>query len=389
MAFEDGPVNIDWSRTGTPRIGLRTILMVAGLVVLGGLFAYDYVVVGAEPVIFGYDISRLEWLWIASLWIALLYVGWPAIRDRDRTVAFVRRLWDRPAAFLAGLFVAGVFLAGTVAPLILSQPVTHFRYSGQPPVFTSVTADIVVSCHNPVGDRCFGSWRYPLGTNAGGKGYLTLLVFGARAVVMYSTVAVTFIVSLATLVGTTSAYLGGRIDRFLMSVAETLKIIPGLLVFLVWGWLTGNGSLFMLVVSFGAVNWANAAILVRSRALNELSKLYVTRAEAAGAGTAEIVRWHLIPNVVRTAVSIAIYQIPLLITIEATLAFLEVGPKQSPLLLLLPTIESWGNLIGEYIGEFGAYWWYVVNPIGALFLTILSLNVLASGLEAILDPRSE
>lgn len=73
-------------------------------------------------------------------------------------------------------------------------------------------------------------------------------------------------------------------------------------------------------------------------------------------------RWHLIPNVVRSAVNTAIYQIPLLITIEATLSFLEFGFKSSPLLLIPPTLESWGDLIGDDIGNFFPQWWHVVVP---------------------------
>lgn len=388
MSAKPDFVAVDWSEAGSSTVDSRTALAVAGLVALCGLFVYDYGFVGTEPVIFGYDISRLEWLWVVSLWLTLLYVGWPAVRDRDQTVTFYRRLRARPAAFLAGLVVFGIFLVGTFGPVVLSSPEPHLRYGNQPPVFTSVDAEFVTTCLNPVGDRCFGSWRYPLGTTAGGKSLLKMVIFGARTVVMYSFISVTFIVSVATFIGTVSAYIGGITDRLLTGIAETLKIIPGLLVYLVWRWLADEGSLFMLVVSFGVVNWANAATVVRSRALDVVSENYVLRAEASGAGAVEIVRWHLIPNVVRSAVNSAVYQIPLLITIEATLSFLKFGFKSSPLLLIPPTLESWGDLIGDNIGNFFPQWWHVVVPLGALFLTLLSVSVFANGLQAVLDPRS-
>lgn len=386
MATSDGPVDVDWSQSTESRADRRTVLMLVGMFALGGLFAYDYAVLGDEPVIFGYDIGRLEWLWLASLWLGAVNVGWPALHDRERTIAFYRSISKRPITLLAGLLVSGVFLAGTLGPVLLSQPSPSFEYSNQPPVFTSVVSEQVVSCHNPVGDRCFGSWRYPLGTNAGGKGVLRMTVLGARTAVMLSLVSVTFIVPVATLVGTVSAYLGGRVDRLLTGVAETLKLIPALLVFLMWRWLTGDGSLFMLVVSFGLVNWGNVATVVRSRAMNEVSKDYIQCAEAMGAGTAEVVRRHLIPNVTRSAVSTAVYQVPLFITIEATLSFLTFN--DSPLLLTPPSMESWGRMIGRNIENFVPYWWHIAVPVAALFLTILATNVLANGLQDLLDPRS-
>lgn len=388
MATRDGPVDIDWSDSTGSRVGRRAIFLAAGLVAIGGLFAYDYLVLGSEPVIMSYDVHRLEWLWVTSLWLATVYVGWPAVRDRERTVEFYRALRDRPSTFLAGLFVAGVFVAGTFGPMVLSQPTPSFVYSNQPPLFTSIQSDLVGACQNPVGDRCYGSWQHPLGTTDSGTGILTLLVFGARIVVMLSVVSVTFIVPVATVAGTVSAYIGGKTDRLLMGVAEALKLIPALLVFLVWRWFTGDGSLFALVVAFGLMNWGNVSIIVRSRALNEVGKNYVQSAEAAGAGTVEIVRQHLIPNVARSAISSAVYQVPLFITIEATLSFLRFGTPPSYLLMTPPSMESWGRLIARNIDAFQPYWWRAVVPVVVLFLTILSTNVLANGLQDLLDPRS-
>lgn len=388
MATRDGPADVDWSVSSTPRVDARAALLLAGLASLGGLFAYDYLLLGAEPVVLGYDVGRLEWLWVASLWLAAVSVGWPALRNRDRTAEFLRGLGDRPATLLAGLFLAVVFLAGTVGPVVLSQPTPSFEHSNQPPVFASIGTEHVGNCLNQVGDRCVGTWRYPLGTTASGTGILALLAFGARNVVMLSVVSITFIAPVATVVGTVSAYLGGGVDRLLTGMAEALKLIPGLLVFLVWRWLTGDGSLFALVVAFGLANWGNVAIIVRSRTLNEVGKNYVRSAEAAGAGTADVVRRHLVPNVARTAVSAAVYQVPLFITIEATLSFLKFGDPASFLLTTPPSMESWGRLIGRSINGFQPYWWRVAVPVAALFLTILATNVLADGLQALFDPRS-
>ena len=387
MTTAEGLFDIDWEGAESSRVEWQPVLALGGLLVLGGLFAYDYALLGNEPVVFGYDVGRVEWLWVACLWIDTVYVALPAVRDRDRTLAFLRRLLASPPAFAAALFVAAVLLAGTVGPLVLSQPSPSFEFSDQPPLFTSVPMDNVVSCHNPVGDRCYGSLRYPLGTNVAGKGMLRMVVLGSRVVVELAVVSVTLIVPLAMVAGSVAAYAGGRVDRAITTVAETVKTVPALLVFLMWRWIFFDGSVFALVLAFGLVNWGNVAIVVRSRALNEVSKNYVTAAEAAGASSLDVVREHLVPNVSRTAVSAAVYQVPLFVTIEATLSFLEFGDPPSFLLTTLPTQESWGRMIGRSVEQVDPYWWRAAVPIAALLLTIFTMNVFADYLAELLDPH--
>ena len=386
MATADGPIDLDWSGADGARVDRRTLLAASGLLAVACLYAYDYAVLGPDPVALGYDVGRLEWLWVACLWLDLVYVGVPAVRNRAATAAFLRRLRSDPPAFVAALVVAAVLGAGTVGPVVFGQPSPDFAYGNQPPVFTSVPGNLVTSCQNAVGDQCHGSWRYPLGTTKAGKGLLTMVVLGARVVVVLSVVTVTTIVPLATVAGTVAAYVGGRVDRAITTVAETLKAVPALLVYLVWRMLAmTDGSLFLLVVTFGLVNWGNVAVVVRSRALGEVSKDYVRAAEAAGAGPLEVVRDHLVPNVSRTATSTAIYQVPLFVTVEATLSFLKFN--NTFLLAYPPTKESWGRMIGRGVPYADPYWWRVLVPVAALLATILAMNVFAGHVQRQLDPR--
>lgn len=387
QATGNGPINLDWSGGDRRLVGPRTAIALAGVVVVALVFAYDYTVLGDQPVAFGYDVGRLDWLWLACLWVDGVYVLGAILGDRERAVAFYRKLRARPLAFVAAGFVLTLLLVGTVGPLVMDQPTSRFEYSDQPPMFTSVPADNVVTCENPSGERCQGSLRFPLGTDAGGKDVLKKVVLASRVEVQLLLVTMTLIVPLATAAGTISAYVGGRTDRAITTVAETVKTVPALLVFLVWRFLAADGSLFALVVAFGLVNWGNVAVVVRSRALNEVGKDYVMAAEAAGASALEVVTDHLMPNVSRTALSVAVYQLPLFVTIEATLSFLKFGSPPSFLLTTLPTQESWGRMIGRNIESVQPYWWRVVVPVVALMVTILALNVLADGLQDVLDPH--
>jgi peptide/nickel transport system permease protein len=386
-AGNDGLVDVEWSEGQRVPVGWRTLLAAAGLVVLVAAYAYDYAVLPADATLaFGYDVTRLQWLWLACLWVDLAYVGGALVSDPGRALSFLRKLARRPVALAGAAFVTVVLLAGTFAPLVLSPPEADFVLRNQPPLFTSISVDQVNNCPNLVGDRCFGSWQYPLGNTPSGKGMLTMLAFGARVVVQLAVVSVTMIVPVATVAGTVAAYAGGSVDRAITTVAETLRTIPAILVFLVWRWAAADGSLFVLVVTFGLVNWGNVAIVVRSRALTEVSQDYVMAAEASGASALEVVYDHLVPNVSRTAISSAVYQVPMFVVVEATLSFLRAGDPPSPVLLTPPTKPSWGRIIGGHVEFIDPFWWVVVVPMVALLLTILSLNLTADALQDVLDP---
>jgi peptide/nickel transport system permease protein len=382
----DGPVDVEWSDGRRVPVGWPTLLAAAGLAAIAAAFAYDYAVVGDGTLAFGYDVGRLEWLWLACLWVDAVYVAGAVVRDPRRSLGGLRRLTGRPLGLAGAAVAAAILIVGTLAPLFLAQPEPNFVNRNQPPVFTSISMDHVNSCVRTVGDRCVGTWEYPLGNTNSGKDMLTMLAFGARTVVQLAVVAVTMTVPLATVAGTVAAYAGGRVDRAITTVAETLRTVPALLVFLVWRWAAADGSLFALVLAFGLVNWGNVAVVVRSRALTEVSKDYVTAAEASGASTLEVVSDHLVPNVARTAISSAVYQVPLFVTVEATLSFLQFGNPPSPLLTTPPTQESWGRMIGWNVEFVDPFWWGVAVPVAALLLTILSLNLTADALQDVLNP---
>ncbi|GAA0649355.1 ABC transporter permease [Salarchaeum japonicum] len=387
MTGTPGDRRIDWTADTSRGYSPPAVAALAGLLAVLAAFAYTAVTPGRS--LLGYEIGRLEWLWVASLWLFVVASA-SVVANADRgdarnALAYFAR---HPAA-AAGTFVAlAVFLAGTLGPVFLDPPAVNIPYRNQPPVYTSVPQYDVVQCYNPVGDRCYGTWSAPLGTNALGQDMVQLLVFGARNVVQLALVAVALIVPLATLVGTVSAYAGGRTDRVLAGSAESLKAVPALLVFFVWRWLSGDGTLFMLVVSFGLVNWGSVATVVRSRALDEVATDYVRAANASGASAVQVVRWHLLPNVSRSATVAAVSQIPLFITIEATLSFLRFGTPPSPLLLRPTTVISWGDMIGSNISSVQRYWWTVAIPVAALLATILAVSLLSDAIQDLLGPRS-
>lgn len=382
--------DVDWSAPGGQRIvSVRGLVFGTALLALAGLYVYAMTSVDpGDPVAFGWPIGQLEWLWLLSL-IGLGYGLWPLAVNRRRTIRYLHRLKTNPVGVVAGLYLTAFFLTATLGPVLMKAPDPAFVYGDLPPVGFTIDADAADGCKNVVGDTCWGTWAHPFGTTGGGKDVLGLVVYGSRLALEIAMVGALVIVPLATVVGTAAAGFGGWFDDSVTGLIDIQRTIPALFVFLVVRVLTAEGSVFFLVLIFGLIKWGSVASVVRSRALDELDKGYVTAAESAGASRWRVIRDHLIPNVAHVALTAAILQVPFFIIVEATLSYLEVGSfMPAPILTMPPTVISWGSVIAQNVRMIGTLWWTSVFPVLALFITVLALNVFGDSLRGVLDPRA-
>ena len=378
------------TRAWRPRF--RTLVFLGALAALGALYAYDLVVLAANDPLVDvwpwpfepWDPTRLDWLFAVSLVVFGYLAVAPLLARPERARARWERLREDTLATVAGGYVAAFFLVGLLGPL-LSQPTLDVAASYQPPAFTSVDSSVTANCLGPVVEgACHGTLRYPFGTTFGGKGILAYTVAGTRVALEVALVAAVFIVPLATVVGTVSAYAGGRVDDVLMRVVDVVQTVPPLFAYIVVRFvLGGGGDLVLLVAVFGLLSWGNVARVVRSEALAQREQLFVTAAESAGGGPLYVVRTHLVPNVSSTVLTATTLQVPTLVLTEAALSYLELGA---------PHTTSWGTIIAEgtrgtQFGQFVDTWWISVFPVAALTLTVVALSVFGDALRDVLDPR--
>ena len=383
-------LELEFDDTPSRRPGMAGVVALAGALAVAAAVVYYYGMTPPDTPLFGYEPTPLDWLWLAATWVVTVFTVAPVVRNPAGAWRLLSRLRHYPVGVVGGVVTLAVVAVGTVGPVLLPDPDVDLLMRNQPPLFTSVQADLLVSCvAGAVGDRCWGSLQYPLGTTERGVGAGRSLVAGARAFVKVSLTGVALAAPLGTLVGVVSAYAGGTTDRVLSGVAESVKTVPALLVFLAWRWVEGNGTPFMLVVCFGLFSWGTVAGVVRERTLSEVTRDYVRSAELAGASRLTVIRRHLLPNVARAAVSASLARVPIFLTVEATLAFLEFGAPASPVLSMPPTYQSWGETIGAELPVLQTYWWRVVLPAAALLGTTAAVTVFADALQRILDPRGE
>ncbi len=234
-----------------------------------------------------------------------------------------------------------------------------------------------------------GQWTYPLGTDDQGRDVLSTILYGSRISLLVGVASVLLAMTIGVGLGLLSGYLGGRIDAFIMRVADVQLSFPAILIALLIdgtarAMLPGAHSewlaIAVLVGSIGLANWVQYARTVRGSTMVEKNREYVQAARVIGVRPWQIMRRHVLPNVLGPVLVIATINVAQAIITEATLSFLGVGvPPTSPSLGTM--INSGNNFL------FSGEWWLVVFPGLALVLLCMSVNLLGDWLRDALNPK--
>ena len=234
-----------------------------------------------------------------------------------------------------------------------------------------------------------GSTKYLLGTDDQGRDLLSTIMYGARISLGVGLAAVLFSATLGVSLGLLSGYLGGRLDAFIMRVADIQLSFPAILIALLIDGMTRIAlprdmhdqlAVYVLVLAIGVSGWVQYARTVRGSTLVEKNKEYVQAARVIGRHPLAILLHHVLPNVMGPVLVIGTIHIATAIITEATLSFLGVGVP--------PTQPSLGTLIrigNDYL--FSGEWWITVFPGLALIVLVLSVNLLGDWLRDALNPK--
>jgi peptide/nickel transport system permease protein len=234
-----------------------------------------------------------------------------------------------------------------------------------------------------------GSTRYLLGTDDQGRDILSTILYGARISLGVGLAAVLFSALLGVSLGLLSGYLGGRLDAFIMRIADIQLSFPAILIALLIDGvarvalpreLHDQLAVYVLVLAIGVSGWVQYARTVRGSTLVEKGKEYVQAARVIGRHPIAIMLRHVLPNVTGPVLVIATIHIATAIITEATLSFLGVGvPPTQPSLGTLVRIGNDFLISGE--------WWITVFPGLALVVLVLSVNLLGDWLRDALNPK--
>lgn len=223
------------------------------------------------------------------------------------------------------------------------------------------------------------SIEYPAGTDHLGRDVFSRLIVGIRPSIVVALGAVVLGVTAGSLIGATSAYLGGKVDLFLQRVMDALDALPslflGVLVLTIL-----PPSYLNLMIAIGIVATPAVQRIVRAATLAEKERDYISAGRVLGASNPRILFRHILPNIFSPILVIASAELGSAILIAASLSFLGFGTP--------PPEPSLGSMVS---GEGRQYMqqapWLVIGPAAVISVAILSANFLGDALRDVLDPR--
>ena len=224
-----------------------------------------------------------------------------------------------------------------------------------------------------------GSEAHLLGTDHVGRDVLSRLIFGARVSMVVGFTAVIVAGLIGTTLGILSGYLGGWVDQVIMRVTDTWLALPALTFAIFLAAVVGP-SMWNIVIILAAVYWTRYARVIRGEVLSLRERDFVRLAIVAGCSRKTIMRRHILPNVVNSAVVLGTLMLGIVIVTEAALSFLGVGVP--------PPKPAWGLMLADgKKGLMAGYWWLTVLPGLCIMFMVLSANLIGDWLRVKLDPQ--
>ncbi len=219
---------------------------------------------------------------------------------------------------------------------------------------------------------------YWMGTDELGRDVLSRVIGGARISLFTGIVSALISVAIGLPLGLVAGFFAGRTDMLLGRLFDAVLGIPSILMALGLSAVLGP-SLWVIVVSLGAVWWASYARIVRSEALSLAQAQFIEAARSTGCTNWRLIFRYMLPNVMPIIIALAPLTIASGILVEASLSFLGVGVR--------PPTPTWGAMLSIGRNYVRSAWWLSTFPGLAIVLTILCLNLLGDGLRDKTDPK--
>lgn len=220
--------------------------------------------------------------------------------------------------------------------------------------------------------------RYLLGTDNLGRDIFTRLVYGVQPLVIIVLVSVGLAAAFGLLYGLIAGVSRGWLGTVMMRLADVQLSVPPVILAIVLAVAMSPGKV-SVITAIALVTWPQTARVVRSEVLRIRESDYVQLARVAGLSGPQILRHHILPNVMNSFVVLCTLNLSVAIIFAAALSFLGLGVQ--------PPSPSWGGMLAEGTAFIQHSWWMVAIPGLAITITVLALNVLGDRLRDILDPR--
>ena len=235
------------------------------------------------------------------------------------------------------------------------------------------------------------------GTDKLGRDFAVRLMMGTRISLTVGLICAALVLIVGATFGAIAAYAGGWVDNIMMRLTDILYTIPDILLIIIlsmvlkerlealsnvpgFHWMQIDGpNLVAIFLVFILLYWVGMARITRSQVLILKEAEYVTAARALGAGSARIIRKHLLTNCIGTLIVTTTLQIPSAIFTESYLSFLGLG--------VAAPMPSLGSLATDAVKGMNTYPHLLLLPAILISVTILVFNLFGDGLRDAFDPK--
>lgn len=225
------------------------------------------------------------------------------------------------------------------------------------------------------------SWDYWLGTDGSGRDVLARVLVATRTSLIVGVSAVSIYMTIATLVGMVAGYFGGIVDILLSRLIDALLSIPLLLLVTVFIALLRPGIVTVILV-IGLLGWPATARIVRAQTLTVREQQFVAAARVSGTSHRQVLRHHILPNLLPVLTVAATLGLGIAILMESTVSFLGLGIK--------PPAASLGSIIATALDPsvLRTTPWAWVPAAVVLAAIVIMVNLIGDSLRNVLDPTS-
>ena len=272
---------------------------------------------------------------------------------QDARIRFMRN----KAAMLSLFILTAIIIAVIIVPML-----SEFAYDD---------TDWYALHQPPSSDHLFG-------TDSLGRDLFVRTLIGGRISMMVGVLGALVAVIIGTVYGATSGFMGGKVDRIMMRILEVLYSIPFMFLVIVLVTFFGR-NIVLIFIAIGAIAWLDMARIVRGQTLSLRGKEFIEAAHVSGVSKWNIIRRHIIPNVLGIVAVYSTLLVPSMILTESFLSFLGLGVQEP--------MTSWGALLQEGAQSMEVAIWQLAFPAGFMVITLFCFNYIGDGLRDALDPK--
>jgi len=279
------------------------------------------------------------------------------VRQQNYYSKAVKRFFHHKLGVIGFVVLTLVFLAGIFAPAVSPYDPTQ--------------VDVKNIRSAPTAEHWFG-------TDELGRDILSRVIFGTRVTLMVMVISVSLALVGGTLLGLIAGYAGGKVEAVLMMIMDALLSFPMLILALAIIAILGPG-IQNAMMAIAIVNVPNFARIVRGQVLAIKQSEYIDASRSIGSNGAQVLFKEILPNTLDAIIIYASLRSSQAIITESSLSFLGRGVQ--------PPTPSWGWMVAVGMKFWNVAWWMSFFPGLAIFITVLSVNLMGDALRDAFDSQ--